>query len=67
MLSVHIPKAQEGSLVRSFKLMKRNVFAHAIVNLGVHLTFNTNATVKSARVILGAATSTIILAGEAMC
>jgi len=63
-LSVHIPKAQEGSLVRTFKLMKRNVFAHAIVNLGVHLTFNTNATVKSARVILGGATSTIILAGK---
>ena len=49
--------------MRTFKLMKRNVFAHAIVNFGAHLTFHSNATVKTARVFLGGATNTVILAG----
>jgi len=63
-LSAYIPTAPEGSLVKTFKMMRRHVFSHAIVNFGVHLTFDTNAIVKTARVIVGGATSTIVFAGK---
>ena len=38
-LSAHIPTASEGSLVKTFKMLKRLVFSRGNVNFGIRLTF----------------------------
>ena len=63
-LSAHIPTASEESLVTTFMMMKRHVFSYAFVDFEVHLTFDTNATVKTARVVLGGATSRILFTAK---
>ena len=51
-LSAHIPTASEGSLVKTFKMLKCHVFSRGNVNFEIHLTFDTHANVKTARVVL---------------
>jgi len=62
-LSMEIPIAPPGSVVRTFKAMQRHVFSHPIVNFGAHITLQADqTTVKEARIIVGGATSTLISA-----
>jgi len=64
LISGHIPRSSEKSLARTFKLMRRHVFTHAIVQLGVHFTFAKDWTVTRARVIIGGVTSKIMVAQD---
>mmetsp|Transcript_46801 Transcript_46801/g.124273 ORF Transcript_46801/g.124273 Transcript_46801/m.124273 type:complete len:1414 (-) Transcript_46801:189-4430(-) len=55
---------KDHSLVKTFKMMRRHVFSHAIVNFGANLTFASDWTVQTARIIIGGATSTIKRVGQ---
>jgi len=63
-LSVHLPTLPPNSLVKTYKMMRRHVFAVAIVNFGSNLTFDADGTVKTASVYVGGATSSILPASQ---